>query len=113
MRRGERPEDVGLRLEIHPTTLRKWRRRAADGRLEPRRCGARPVPIKLTADDIDRLRQEIETRPGVTLRELVRLTGDKVVQSTICRVLMKLGYRYKKSRWWRVSSSGLTWRLVA
>lgn len=105
MQRGERPEEVGMRLEIHPTTLRKWRRRAEAGRLEPERCGARPVPVKLTADDVERIRQEIQARPGVTLRELVMLTGDKVVESTICRLLIKLGYRYKKSHCSRGNSS--------
>lgn len=108
MQRGELPEEVGRRLEIHPTTLRKWRRRSAAGRLEPQRCGARPVPTKLTAEDIERMRQEVEARPGVTLRELVILTGNKVVESTICRALMKLGYRYKKSHWLPANSSAPT-----
>ena len=108
MERGERPEDVGVRLEVHVTTLRKWRRRAEAGRLAPDRCGAKATPVKLTAADLEAMEREVKKRPGVTLLELTKLIGNKVVESTVCRAMRRLGYRYKKSRWWPESNSGPT-----
>lgn len=105
---GETVAGAARRFRLDPGTVRNWRKRAAAGRLEPQRCGARSEPVKLTTQEVARLRQEVEARPGVTLGELARLVDHKVVQSTLSRLLTKLGYRYKKSHWSRASKSGLT-----
>ena len=105
---GESADAAAERFAVHPTTVRAWRRQAAAGQTEPRKVGAKPIPTKLTAEDLERMRQAVQQRPGTTLRELVELVGGKVVQSTICRALMKLGYRYKKSRWRPENAAGPT-----
>lgn len=104
MTSGQSADEAARRFDIHPTTARTWRRLAAAGQTVALKVGAKPVPTKLTADDLQRVRCEIEARPGATLRELATLLGNKVVQSTLCRALMKLGYRYKKSHWRRESN---------
>lgn len=96
------------RFDVHPTTVRRWRRQAAAGQLEPRRGGAPPTPTKLTPQDLLLLERQVQARPGVTLRELAGMVSVAVAESTICRALKKLGYRYKKSRWSRGNGSGPT-----
>lgn len=96
---GQRIEDVAERYELHPTTVRRWRRQAAAGQHAPRKGGAPPIPTKLTAGDLALLEREVQQRPGVTLRELVGMVSVAVAESTVCRALKRLGYRYKKSRW--------------
>ena len=100
---GGRVEDVAERFQLHPTTIRRWRRQAAVGQHEPRRGGAPPIPTKLTPGDLALLERQVQQRPGVTLRELAGMVSVAVAESTICRALKKLGYRYKKRHWSPVS----------
>ena len=97
MASGESASSAARRFDVDPTTACDWRRRAAEGRLEPG-VGRRRGHAKLTGDDLARMRRAVEERPGVTAMELAALLGNKVVESTICRALRKMGLRLKKSR---------------
>lgn len=44
------------------------------------------------------MREQVAARPGVTAKELVPLLGVKVAECTVCRALIGLGLRLKKSR---------------
>ena len=93
--------EVGRRFGVDPRTVRAWRRLDADGRLGPRRGGNPGTHPRLGGDGLALLRREVEARPGVTLRELADLLGRRVAESTVCRALLKLGYRHKKRAWRR------------
>lgn len=95
MSAGETAAAAGRRFDVDPTTAGDWRRRAAAGRLEPG-VGRPPRHVKLTDEDLAAMRAEVDARPGVTARELAAMLGEKVVQSTICRALIKMGLRLKK-----------------
>ena len=99
MARGESAESVARRFAIHPTTAGKWRRLAAAGRTTPQKVGAKPVPTKLTDADIELLEREVTRQPGITLKQLMGLLSVSVAQSTVCRTLRRLGFRYKKRVW--------------
>ena len=103
MDRGESAEAAARRFEVHPTTARKWPRLAAAGQTAPRKVGAKRIPTKLTPQDMTLLEREVTRRPGVTLRELMGMVSVRVAESTICRALVRLGYRYKKRVWLRGS----------
>ncbi len=102
--RGASAAGAAARFDVHPTTVRRWRRDAAAGRHAPARPGARRVPTKLTPADLALLASAVDARPGVTLRELAARLGSRVAESTVCRALRRPGYRHKKSRWRPASS---------
>ena len=93
--RGEAVASVARRLEVDQKTVRSYRRRAAEGTLEPRpagRCG----PVKLTAADLQTLRDELAAEPGLTLGQLRRKLSVEMAESTVCRAFQKLGLTLKK-----------------
>lgn len=95
--RGETVASVARRFEVDQKTVRSYRRRAAEGTLSPRPAGRRG-PVKLTAADLQTLRDELAAEPGLTLRQLQAKLSVPVAESTVCRTLRKLGLTLKKSR---------------
>ena len=95
--------EVGRRFGVDPRTVRTWRQRAADDRLEPRRGGNPGTLRVLTQQQVQAMARTVDERPGITLLELIDELGLKVAESTVCRRLLKLGFRYKKRLWQRVS----------
>lgn len=95
--RGETAVSVAQRFEISTKTVGRWLQRQRDDRLEPESTG-RKNPVKLAPADDQTLRQALQQRPGLTLRELRALLSVEVVESTICRRLQKLELTLKKSR---------------
>ena len=94
---GQSVAATARRFSIDPKTVRSYRRRAAQGRLAPDPSGPRN-PIKLTAQDLRMLREQVAAEPGVRLRELRGKLSVDVAESTVCRTLKKLGLSLKKSR---------------
>ena len=97
MAQGESAAAVARRFDVARSTVSEWQERAREGRLE----AAKPGPIrprKLTAADDQILREHVAARPGITVKELMRLLGTQVVESTVDRRLIALGLRLKKSR---------------
>ena len=85
---------------------RRSRRRLAPSVLSGRRCGlggtgqarAQGVGVKLTATELQTLRDELAAEPGLTLRHLQAWLCVPVANSTVCRMLQKLGMTRKRSR---------------
>ena len=100
--------EVGRRFDVDPRTVRAWRRRAADGALEPRRGGNPGTLRVLTPQQVEAMARLVDGRPGITLLELIDELNLRVAESTVCRRLIKLGFRYKKRRWRRGSGCGPT-----
>lgn len=95
--RGESQASVAQRFELGLRTVKRFKARRDAGRVEADKTGPK-LPIKLTPEDDQRMRDAIARRPGITLRELQAVVGVPVAESTICRRLKKLGLTLKKSR---------------
>ncbi len=54
-------------------------------------------PPKFTAELEEKLRELIEKKNDLTLKELVELLGNVVQKTAISRQLIKMGYSYKKN----------------
>jgi transposase len=94
--RGESCASVARRFEISERTVREYRCRRDQGRLEPEKPGPQG-PIRLNETDHDRLRELVAADPGLTLQQLAGHMHVTVVESTIHRALKKLGISFKKS----------------
>ena len=94
---GHSVASVARRFEIDEKTVRSYRRRAAEQRLEPDRGGPKG-PTKLTDADLSTLRALVRADPGITLRELQGRLSVRVAESTVCRALKRLDLSFKKSR---------------
>ena len=94
---GETIAAVARRFSVSRPAVRDWRDRAERGELEVGKPGPKG-PRKLTAADDRLMREQIAARPGVTAKELMPMLSVSVVESTVCRRLIKLGLSLKKSR---------------
>jgi len=83
------------RFGIDEKTVRSYRRRAAEGRLEADRSGPKGH-VKLTDADVALLRAEVAERCDQTLAELRAKLSVTVAESTISRALGKQGLSLKK-----------------
>jgi len=97
VQRGEAVAVVARRFDVSRPTVRQWRDRAEQGTLSPEKPGPRRG-IKLTEEDDALIRKTIADQPGITAKQLIPLLSQPVVESTVCRRLIKLGLRLKKSR---------------
>lgn len=97
LEQGHTVASVARRFEVDEKTVRSYRRRAAQGQLEPQRSGPKS-PTKLTDQDLRTLRAIVWVDPGITLRELQGRLSVQVAESTVCRALQRLGLSLKKSR---------------
>jgi transposase len=97
LNRGESASAVARQFEVGRSTAREWQQRAETGQLKPDKPGP-TCPRKLTPADDQILRDQVAVWPGITAKELMRLLGNKVVESTVDRRLIALGLRLKKSR---------------
>lgn len=95
--KGESASVVARRFEVARSTASVWQKRAGSGSLEPGKPGP-TCPRKITPADDRILRDQVAAHPGITAKELMRLIGGKVVESTVDRRLIALGLRFKKSR---------------
>ena len=92
---GDSVAEVARRFEVSRPTVRDWRDRARRGELEPGRPGP-TGPVKLTEANDQIMREQVAARPGITAKELMPMLGVAVIESTVCRRLLKLGLRVKK-----------------
>ena len=71
--------------------------------LEPRKGGGRPPKVDETIEKL--LEEDVEKHPAATVPErrrfLEQLTGKSLGDSTIRRVLKRLGFSQKNGRWGR------------
>jgi transposase len=94
---GHGTTQIARRFDVSERSVRQFKQRWREGRLEPDRSGPRH-PTKITPDDEAILRQRIAADSGVTLRELAEAIDKPVALSTIHRTLKRLGITFKKSR---------------
>jgi putative transposase len=94
---GESMWSVSQRFSVAHPTVRDWRDRAREGRLEPGVPGPKSS-VKLTPADDRVMRDQVAAHPGITVKQLMPKLSVSVVESTVCRRLKKLGLRLKKNR---------------
>lgn len=88
---------MARRYRVVRSTVRDWCDRHRRGELTPGTPGPKG-PIKLTAADDQLMRQQVAAQPGITAKQLMPMLGIRVVESTVCRALRRLGLSLKKSR---------------
>ena len=94
---GESMWSVAKRFAVAYPTVRDWRERARAGRLEADKPGPTRPRVLTEADD-QLMREQVAARPGITAKELQAMLSVHVTISTVCRRLIALGLRLKKSR---------------
>jgi transposase len=106
--------EAARRLRISPATGVRLAGKVRRGEsLAPAKCGRPPGSGKL-GPYREFLLELVGHDPDITLFELqgalAEAEGVRVHPSAIARMLKKLGFTYKKSRWSRTSSGGPTLR---
>jgi transposase len=91
-------------FEVSLSSVKRYARLADQGAsLEPRKGGGRPPKVDQTTEKL--LEGDVEQRPTATISErrrfLERLTGKTLGDSTIRRVLKRLGFSQKNGLWGR------------
>lgn len=96
IQRGESIASAARRFEVTQQGLHKLRRTVEErGTLEPEKTGPKGH-IKLTAADLQLMREQITINPGITLLQLRDMLEVRVAESTICRTLRKMNLSLKK-----------------
>jgi transposase len=101
--------EAARRLMLSPATGARLGRKVREGAsLQPRKCG-RPLGWGKLGPHKALLAEWIAQDPDIALAELCAALGEaeavSVSQGALCRALRRMGYRVKKSRWSRMSSS--------
>lgn len=94
--KGKSISAVARQFDVARSTVRDWRERARQDRLEPDKTGPQQN-VKLTPADLELIRRKTQQQPGITLAELCTLVSVDVVPSTIWRAMQQLGLPFKKS----------------
>ena len=98
---------IARMFKVHRTTLYRWlRAHRQNGRTAPQPTGHRWATYR--GGDIRRLNRLVEQRPDATLEELRDAMGKPCSIMVVHRALQGLGWRYKKSRYERVSKTDPT-----
>ena len=95
---------VARLFDVSLSSVKRYARIASRGvSLEPKRGGGRPPKVDQTAEKL--LEEDVHKRPAATVFErrrfLERLTGKSLSNSTIRRVLKRLGFSQKNGLWGR------------
>jgi transposase len=101
--------EAARRLMLSPATGARLGRKVRAGvSLQPQKCG-RPLGWGKLGPHKACLAAWIDQDPDITLAELCgalfEAEGVAVSQGALCRALRRMGYRVKKSRWSRMSST--------
>lgn len=108
---GSSARSAARRLLISPASGVRLAAKVREGEnLEPEKCG-RPEGCGKLGPHKDFLIELVEQDPDITLMELrgalIEAAGVTVGAPAICRMLKRLGFTYKKSRWSRMSDARL------
>ena len=100
------------------STLKRWLRRRRNGEdLAPRLSPGRTPSILKTAEEKRELWAQLEANDDATLERHCELWEERhgvgVSVATMSRAVRKLGWTYKKSRWWPPSATRTSGRLGA
>jgi len=108
LRRGMTKTEAARAFSVSRSSVKRYARLAEEGRpLAPKkRPGSKP---KIDEAARTLLEADVEERPSATLSErreyLGRVCGLSVSESTVSRVLRRLGWSRKKGRWERESAT--------
>ena len=108
LQRGTTKSEAARSFGVSRSSVKRYAKLAEEGRsLAPKqRPGSRP---KLDERAIRLLEADLEERPAATLSErreyLGRVAGISVSESTVSRMLGRLGWSRKKDRWERRSAT--------
>jgi transposase len=108
LRRGTTKSEAARSFRVSRSSVKRYAKLAEEGRpLAPkRRPGSRP---KLDERARKLLEADMEERPAATLSErceyLGRVAGLSLSESTVSRMLRRLGWSRKKDRWERQSAT--------
>jgi transposase len=91
-------------FDVSLSSVKRYARIANRGAsLKPRRGGGRPPKVDETTEKL--LEEDVQKRPAATIPErrhfFERLTGKSLSDSTIRRVLKRLGFSQKNGLWGR------------
>ena len=108
--RGMPTKETAKVFGVSLATVKRWlKRRREDGDLAPRRSTGRRRRILSTDEERRALWVQLEGSPDATLerhRELwEERRGVRVSVATMSRAVRKLGWTFKKSRWWPPSGT--------
>ncbi len=107
--RGTPKTEVARAFGVGVSSVKRYVATAREGRpLAPkRRPGSRP---KMDETSRRLLESDLEERPAATLSQrrefLARVARVRVSNSTVSRMLRRLGFSRKKDRWGRASATG-------
>jgi len=95
---------VARLFDVSLSSVKRYVRIANRGAsLEPRKGGGRPPKVDQATENL--LEEDVHKRPAATVSErrhfLKRLTGKSLGDSTIRRVLKRLGFSQKNGLWGR------------
>ena len=108
LRRGKTKSETARAFGVSRSSVKRYAKLADEGRpLAPKkRPGSKP---KMDETARRLLEADMEERPATTLSErreyLGRACGLSVSESTVSRMLRRLGWSRKKDRWERVSAT--------
>jgi transposase len=108
LRRGTTKSEAARSFGVSRSSVKRYAKLAEQGRpLAPKkRPGSRP---KMDETARGLLEADVEERPSATLSErreyLGRVCGVSVSESTVSRMLRRLGFSRKKDRWQRQSAT--------
>lgn len=108
LRRGTTKSEAARSFGVSRSSVKRYAKLADEGRpLAPKkRPGSKP---KMDESARRLLEADMEARPAATLSErreyLGRVAGVRVSDSTVSRMLKRLGWSRKKDRWERTSAT--------
>ena len=108
LRRGTTKSEAARSFGVSRSSVKRYAKLAEEGRsLAPKkRPGTKP---KIDERTRRLLEADLEERPAATLSErreyLGHAAGVSVSESTVCRMLRRLGWSRKKDRWERQSAT--------
>ena len=105
LKRGMPRKEAASTFGVSLATLKRWLKRRREGEdIAPRPSPGRTPRILATEEQRRALWQQLEGNDDATLERHCELwerrTGVAVSVSTMSRAVRKLGWTFKKSRWW-------------
>jgi transposase len=108
--RGMSKAQAARTFDVSLSSVKRYSRTAREGgSLEPRKSPGRPRKTDEKAQVL--LEKDVEERPGVTISQrrhfLEHLTGTTLSDSTVRRLMKRLGFSQKNGQWgrWNETSS--------
>ena len=94
--RGEKEAVIALWLKISKASVGTiWRNYRRRGSVSPIKNTGRPS--RLSAEDTEAICQAVRHTPDITLSELIEKLSLPIKKSQLSRLLIRLGFRYKKN----------------